>query len=100
MCGRFTLRPPSEQLGELFRLSALPPITARPSSVPTDQVTAVRVSPGSQEREWALLRWGLIPAWSKDPHGTPPHQRPLRDSGCCDHIPPRRWLPIRCGRLR
>ena len=39
---------------------------------PTQEILAVRVEPKSGEREAAMLRWGLIPSWSKEPQGGPP----------------------------
>jgi putative SOS response-associated peptidase YedK len=39
---------------------------------PTQEVVVVRVAPGSRERSAALVRWGLIPSWSKDPQTGPP----------------------------
>jgi putative SOS response-associated peptidase YedK len=39
---------------------------------PTQDILAVRVEPKSGSREATLLRWGLIPAWSKEPGGGPP----------------------------
>jgi putative SOS response-associated peptidase YedK len=34
---------------------------------PTQEILAVRVEPANGEREPAMLRWGLIPSWSKGP---------------------------------
>ena len=39
---------------------------------PTQEILAIRVEPASGEREAALLRWGLIPSWSKEPQSGPP----------------------------
>jgi putative SOS response-associated peptidase YedK len=39
---------------------------------PTQEILTVRVEPADGEREAAMLRWGLIPSWSKEPQGGPP----------------------------
>jgi putative SOS response-associated peptidase YedK len=39
---------------------------------PTQEVLAVRVDATSGQREAAMLRWGLIPSWSKEPQGGAP----------------------------
>ena len=39
---------------------------------PTQDILAVRVEGESGRREAAMLRWGLIPSWSKEPGGGPP----------------------------
>jgi putative SOS response-associated peptidase YedK len=67
MCGRFTLRAPSRlQLG-LFQLAELPPLPARYNIAPSQQIAAVRAQAERDGRELAMLRWGLIPSWAKDP---------------------------------
>ena len=67
MCGRFTLRTPATKLAELFDLPAEPVLAPRYNIAPTQPVGIVRVQPAHLAREWALVRWGLIPSWSKDP---------------------------------
>ena len=66
MCGRFTLRTAARQIAEFFELmfELVEWDTPRFNIAPTQSVLAVRrVTAG---REPALLRWGLIPSWSKD----------------------------------
>jgi putative SOS response-associated peptidase YedK len=48
----------------------LPLFEARYNIAPTQEVLAVREVDGT--REAAMLRWGLIPSWSKEPGGGPP----------------------------
>ncbi len=67
MCGRFSLSALPEEVRELFRMDAAPPITPRYNIAPTQRITAVRVNPESLQREWAMLRWGLVPFWAKGP---------------------------------
>jgi putative SOS response-associated peptidase YedK len=66
MCGRFALIDPAEQLAMQFDLPAIADLTPRYNIAPTQPVLAVRHAQNSGAREWALLRWGLIPSWSKD----------------------------------
>jgi len=67
MCGRFTLRAPADQLALLFGLSSEPVLVPRYNIAPTQPVGLVRMDKATQEREWALTLWGLIPSWAKDP---------------------------------
>ena len=66
MCGRFTLIRPDKVIAEQFQLPQMPSLSPRYNIAPTQPVAAVRQSKdGSQEL--ALLHWGLIPFWAKDP---------------------------------
>lgn len=67
MCGRFTLTDPDADLAEQFNLPDVPDLQPRYNIAPTQPVAAVRVAAESAARELALLRWGLIPFWAKDP---------------------------------
>ena len=67
MCGRFTLFEPDQVLAREFGVSDFPPRSPRYNIAPSQQITAVRATPSGSGREIALLRWGLIPSWSKDP---------------------------------
>jgi putative SOS response-associated peptidase YedK len=66
MCGRFTLRTAARQIAEFFELmfELVEWDTPRFNIAPTQSVLAVRRTTAG--REPALLRWGLIPSWSKD----------------------------------
>jgi len=66
MCGRFAFYSPSEAAAALFGANDAPPIDARYNIAPTQQVAAVREQ-GDSGREFAMLRWGLVPFWAKDP---------------------------------
>ena len=50
-----------------FGVSDFPPRSPRYNIAPSQPVAAVRAAPAGSGRELALLRWGLIPSWSKDP---------------------------------
>jgi putative SOS response-associated peptidase YedK len=67
MCGRFTLRTPAAALGQLFLFD--PPEQAPPrfNIAPTQPVAAVRLGDDKSTRQFASLRWGLIPSWADDP---------------------------------
>ncbi|NOX63767.1 MAG: SOS response-associated peptidase [Chloroflexi bacterium] len=67
MCGRFALVASAQELADLFDLDDAPDPAPRYNIAPTQPVLAVRVSPETREREFALFRWGLIPSWAKDP---------------------------------
>jgi putative SOS response-associated peptidase YedK len=67
MCGRYTLGAPDEDLADLFDLPQVPELEPRYNIAPTQPVPVVRVGAAGQVRELELLRWGLIPSWSKDP---------------------------------
>jgi putative SOS response-associated peptidase YedK len=70
MCGRFTLRTPARDLVEIFALLREPELSARYNIAPTQRVAVVRQS--NKDRELAVMRWGLVPSWSKDPKTGPP----------------------------
>ena len=67
MCGRFTLFEADNILSKEFGVSGIPPLSPRYNISPSQPVAAVRATPAGSGRELALLRWGLIPSWSKDP---------------------------------
>ena len=67
MCGRFTLFEADKILSREFGVSGIPPLSPRYNIAPSQAVAAVRTASAGTGRELALLRWGLIPSWSKDP---------------------------------
>ena len=67
MCGRYCITSAPEAIRRLFRYRQQPNFPPRYNVAPTQPVPIVRLAEG--EREFALLRWGLIPAWVKDPKG-------------------------------
>jgi len=77
MCGRFTLRTPATVLIEHFDLDVrgdrqLPLFEPRYNIAPTQEIVAVRADPQDGRRSAAMLRWGLVPSWSKQPGSGPP----------------------------
>src|SRR5256712_11061546 len=67
MCGGYTLRTPVERLAEQFQFPEMIPLKPRYNIVPSQSVAVVRLLPGDTDRTLAMLRWGLLPAWVKDP---------------------------------
>jgi len=71
VCGRFASNLTWQQLHEIYGIVAPQPSPATPDSrplyniAPTQTVPVIRLNSAGQ-RELALLRWGLIPSWSKD----------------------------------
>ena len=67
MCGRFTLRTPLNRLVEQFLFDLQPTdLPLRFNIAPTQPVSAVRVLDPERGRQFASLRWGLIPSWAKE----------------------------------
>ena len=65
MCGRYCITSAPEAIRALFRYREQPNFPARYNVAPTQPVPIVRLAEG--ERQFALVRWGLIPSWVKDP---------------------------------
>src|SRR3954447_21572294 len=65
MCGRYAITSAPETIRHLLRYLEQPNFPPRYNVAPTQPVPIVRVTEG--KRHFALVRWGLIPAWVKDP---------------------------------
>ena len=65
MCGRYAVTSSPEALRARFRYPQLPNFPARFNVAPTQPIAIVRLVEG--RREFALVRWGLLPPWVKDP---------------------------------
>ena len=65
MCGRYAITTAPEAIRALFRYPELPNFPPRYNVAPTQPVPIVRMFEG--QRQFALVRWGLIPSWVKDP---------------------------------
>lgn len=61
MCGRFAFHAGREEVLAHFDLGAAPALPARYNIAPQSAIAAVR------DDGLALLRWGLVPFWAKDP---------------------------------
>jgi putative SOS response-associated peptidase YedK len=76
MCGRFTLRTPLSVLISHFDLEVRPDrqltlFEPRYNIAPTQEILVVRADP-HDVRSPAMLRWGLVPSWTKEPVSGPP----------------------------
>jgi len=71
MCGRFGLIARPEEMRDLFGLDGIDPNLCGPryNIAPTQPVLVVRA--GARGRELVPMRWGLVPAWVKDPRQFP-----------------------------
>lgn len=67
MCGRYTLTSAPEAIRAMFRYDEQPNFPARCNIAPTQPIAIVRMIDG--KRQFALVRWGLLPSWVKDPAG-------------------------------
>jgi putative SOS response-associated peptidase YedK len=68
MCGRYANYTSFKELAKYFGVPEITvPENPRYNIAPTQDVAAVRMSPEGEGRELAMLRWGLIPHWAKDP---------------------------------
>ncbi len=65
MCGRYVITSSPEAIRQLFGYAEQPNFPPRYNVAPTQPVPIVRLVEG--KRQFALVRWGLIPSWVKDP---------------------------------
>lgn len=65
MCGRYTITSAPEAIRALFRYREQPNFPPRYNVAPTQPIPIVRLVEG--KRQFALVRWGLLPSWVKDP---------------------------------
>ncbi|MBP2299906.1 SOS response-associated peptidase [Azospirillum picis] len=70
MCGRFAIHSPTDQIAARFgTVGQLPEFGPRYNAAPLQMLPVVRAHPETKERRLGLLRWGLLPVWSKDAAG-------------------------------
>jgi putative SOS response-associated peptidase YedK len=65
MCGRFVITSPPAALRQIFGYIEQPNVPSRHNIAPTQPIPVVMVENGT--RHFRLMRWGLLPAWVKDP---------------------------------
>jgi putative SOS response-associated peptidase YedK len=61
MCGRYSLHSNPDVIALMFGLSEIPAYQPRYNIAPTAQVLIIK------QNEAAMVRWGLVPRWAKDP---------------------------------
>jgi putative SOS response-associated peptidase YedK len=66
MCGRFAFYSPGEATAALFGAASPTEVEPRYNIAPTQFIAAVRRDE-QDTPELAMLRWGLVPFWAKDP---------------------------------
>ena len=65
MCGRYAVTSAPEAIRALFGYPEQPNFPPRYNIAPTQPIAIVRLVEG--KRQFALVRWGLLPSWVKDP---------------------------------
>lgn len=65
MCGRYVILSPPEAMRQVFGYAEQPNFPSRYNIAPTQPVPVVLLE--NDARRFRLMRWGLIPAWVKDP---------------------------------
>ncbi len=72
MCGRYVISLALDQLNELFEAADRPNFAANWNAAPTHELPVVRRGKEGEQR-LSLIRWGLVPHWSKTgPSGSKP----------------------------
>jgi putative SOS response-associated peptidase YedK len=69
MCGRYVIISTPEAIRVLFGYGEQPNFPPRYNVAPTQPIPIVRLVDG--KRSFALMRWGLMPSWVKDPKTFP-----------------------------
>ena len=67
MCGRYVIISSPAAIRAMFGYPEQPNFPPRYNVAPTQPIPVVRLHDG--KRQFVLMRWGLIPAWVKDPKG-------------------------------
>jgi len=68
MCGRYAITTAPEAILRWFKITGAPPnFSPHYNAAPGQDLPIVRLHPESGDRVLGMLRWGLIPYWSKDP---------------------------------
>src|ERR1700733_13395255 len=65
MCARYVITSPADAIRALFGYDDRPTFPPRYNVAPTQPIPIVRLDEG--KRAFALVRWGFLPSWVKDP---------------------------------
>jgi putative SOS response-associated peptidase YedK len=65
MCARYVITSPAAAVRALFAYDEQPDFPPRYNVAPTQPIPIVRLL--DRKRSYALVRWGFLPAWVKDP---------------------------------
>lgn len=74
MCGRYAITLPPQAVRDYFGYDEQPNFPPRYNIAPTQPIPIVRLErdrDAGARRHFALVRWGLIPSWVKDPRDFP-----------------------------
>ncbi len=66
MCGRYSQTHSALAIAHTFQLSVVPDAPPRYNIAPTQLVGAILQLQDRPERQFRILRWGLVPSWAKD----------------------------------
>lgn len=69
MCGRFVRKTPLKELAEIFDATLEADLPPDYNIAPTAEIAAVLWHGRLHQRALVPVRWGLVPAWSKDSSG-------------------------------
>ena len=91
MCGRYASFLPAEAVARLFHtVNPIPNFPPTWNMTPTQDAMVVRHHPETGERHLDLLKWGLLPYFTKDPvHAKRLDQRTGRDRHEIGYVPSR-----------
>jgi putative SOS response-associated peptidase YedK len=64
MCGRYVLSAEPQQVQQEFNLSSTPTLAPRYNIAPSQPVAIIT---NEAPDELTIVKWGLVPSWSKDP---------------------------------
>lgn len=70
MCGRYGRRSDKQRISEWFRTHNInvfddPELAPTYNAAPQSFQPVIRLNPDTGEREIAMMKWGLVPYWSK-----------------------------------
>ena len=67
MCGRFAISAKGKEIAKKFSAEVSAMVEPRYNIAPTQPIGIIRENPNTDRRESAIVTWGLVPSWAKDP---------------------------------